>query len=1104
MESILDQLSASLYLTQLSVGSIILTVFSLTLAVFFLWPGRKSSTTIHLGLAYAFLSVFHFAYFLSFSFYHPLAAYHRWITVPFVLAAEIHLSGLILQYPDNKNRRFSAIAVSVLYVIMVIASLVYFFMTRGSGIIFRFDGHYYDLSSLDAGKLIGLVILGYTAFFLVSLLIRIYQLKGNELVRMILVGTPCVIGATVPAILNVLNMKGYISREYFQVILNMCHLFSWLFMALLHLNTTRERFTFMGKIVGISIVTFLAVFILNSHFTLLDMDRNFDSLKVSEARLHMARPLPDDGVLCVFSSGYPDWSSIRVTGERRPAPLMQGNSSGYFNTMVYEEIKRIPDSNFSAGLSELLAGGDEFFSGYSKFITGISSALPAGRSGIGAEVADRLDKIRNYIRFHYYYIMSLKSERFRDEVPAVLSGTNSAFYPFREAMLSYISRTGIDGYELKMQTTRFIVPMNPSGSRIYREDGSRGQYISYIIYDRAARTVNEVVYPYILYREYMHDTANRMVMIILGVMFFMIAVYPMFFMGTMYTPLNILLKGVKRVASGELDFRIGVRVEDEIGEITRNFNTMTDRLRENRDEITRSGMRFRELADMLPDIIYETDVDLRITYMNRAGSSLAGYTQDDISAGLMLGSLLSERDYRSLKTFSEKFSDIVGAVFSRTHEISKKDGGTFTGENRAVFIYNENCVSGLRGIIRDVTEKLRTDEALLQVQKMETIGTLVAGLAHDFNNILGGITGPLSIIRYTIEKQGSMDADDFNVYLDTMNDSSMRAVDLVHQLSNLSRKDSVALVPLDLVLSLRHVIKICTSAFDKSIEIVADIPDYAVMVMGDTTQVEQVLLNLCINGSHAMTIMRQEGDKHGGRLVLSVEKIFTDEHFMAIHPEARDTVYWKLSVSDTGVGMDSSTVSKIFIPFFTTKQRGTGTGLGLAMVYNILKHHRGFIDVYSEPGIGSTFSVFLPALLEHVEPASVSRRLSILKGTGLVLIADDEEAIRLTAGMMLEKCGYEIITAVDGMDAVRLYGEHAGDIKVVVLDLLMPGMSGEAAAMELRKINPSVKILLASGMLHDERSDRLLSDYMNAFIQKPYTFEALSRAVYNLINDIRQ
>ncbi|HPS58226.1 MAG TPA: ATP-binding protein [Spirochaetota bacterium] len=1103
MGLMLKQIGASLYPTQLSVGSIILTVFSLTLAVFFLRPRKKSSTTVHLGLAYLFLSFFHAAYFISFTFYHPLAAYHRWITVPSILAAEIHLTGLILQYPDGQNMRLSRVATLVQYIVLFISTAVFYSKTIRSDIFFRFDGHYYDLAAITAGKYMGIVIMVYSTIFLFAIIIRLFQLKGDDLMRMVLIGIPCVAGATFPAVLNLLNMNGYITRESFQIMLNMCHLFFWLFMALLHLNTTKEKFTFMGKIVGISIVTFLAFFILNSHLTLLDMDKNYDNLKVRDARLHMVEPAPDDGVVFVNSCSF-SGKAFTGSGTKNSGSIPPCFNNEYFNTFVYEEIKRIPDETFNRELDTLLAGGGEFFKGYRNFILGINSSLPVNQAGRGLVITRELESMRGYSTFQYNSILSMNNDDFRNQLYGVLNLTNAGFKPFREAMLAFAGSAELNGSELKVQVAKYIEPMNPSGARIYRTDNNRRHFISYIYYDRPERIVYEAGFSYLLYREYMQNSASRMIFIVLTAIIFMIVIYPFFFLGTMYTPLSTLLKGVNRVADGELDFRIDVRIEDEIGEITRTFNTMTDRLRENQDEIARSAGRFRELADMLPDIIYETDIDLNIIYMNRAGYNLAGYSRDNISSGLSLSALLSEKDFRSIKTFSEKCNDIEGAIFSRTHDICKKDGGSFSGENRAVFIYNENGVSGLRGIIRDVTEKIKTEEALLQVQKMETIGTLVAGLAHDFNNILAGITGPLSMIRYTIEKQGSIDADDFNVYIETMNESSRRAVDLVQQLVNLSRKDSIALVPVDLVHSLKHVIRICTSAFDRNIEIVANIPEHPVMVMGDTTQVEQMLLNICINGNHAMTIMRPLGDIRGGRLVLSVDEIQPDEHFMAVHPEAKDVYYWRVSVSDTGVGMDSSIVSKIFIPFFTTKQRGTGTGLGLAMVYNIVKHHRGFVDVYSEPGMGTTFSIFLPELDKQEEAAAVSRNVPVVMGDGLILVADDEEAIRLTARMMLEKCGYDVITAVDGQDAVRVYGEHAGNVKAVILDLLMPKMSGEVAAMELRKLNPDVKILLASGMIHDERADRIASDYKCVFIQKPYTFEVFSRAVYNLINDIRQ
>ena len=199
------------------------------------------------------------------------------------------------------------------------------------------------------------------------------------------------------------------------------------------------------------------------------------------------------------------------------------------------------------------------------------------------------------------------------------------------------------------------------------------------------------------------------------------------------------------------------------------------------------------------------------------------------------------------------------------------------------------------------------------------------------------------------------------------------------------------------------------------------------MVSADPTQVEQVLLNLCVNGYHAMTMMREEGQHQGGRLSIGLEKIYADRHFCERHPEAAEGHYWILSVNDTGVGMDTKTVAKIFDPFFTTKGKGKGTGLGLAVVYSIVQQHRGFIDVYSEAGAGSTFNVYLPAMSDEQAALAVGRGLAELpRGEGLVLVVDDEPVIREMAREMLEMCGYEVLAAENGEVALELFQQHRG------------------------------------------------------------------------------
>lgn len=274
------------------------------------------------------------------------------------------------------------------------------------------------------------------------------------------------------------------------------------------------------------------------------------------------------------------------------------------------------------------------------------------------------------------------------------------------------------------------------------------------------------------------------------------------------------------------------------------------------------------------------------------------------------------------------------------------------------------------------------------------------------------------------------------------------------------------------------------------------------MAYADPSQMEQVLLNLCINANHAMTIMRPEGEPRGGMMTVTLEMIHADRNFCATCPEAKDIDYWCLSIGDTGIGMDQQTIAKIFVPFFTTKDKGKGTGLGLSMVYNIVQQHEGFINIYSEIGIGTTFKVYIPVLhgAELAEEKEKSRELP--QGEGLILVVDDDEIIRQSVDMILRKCGYRVITACDGVEGVRIFRERHRDIKGVILDLVMPKKSGEQAYMDMKAIDPNVKVILSSGFRQDERVNFALEQGINAFIQKPYTLEKLADVLAELFSGI--
>jgi CheY-like chemotaxis protein len=328
---------------------------------------------------------------------------------------------------------------------------------------------------------------------------------------------------------------------------------------------------------------------------------------------------------------------------------------------------------------------------------------------------------------------------------------------------------------------------------------------------------------------------------------------------------------------------------------------------------------------------------------------------------------------------------------------------------------------------------------------------------------------------------------------------------MTRQLLSLSKPQEVKMVPSDLCTSLQNVINICQGTLDKSVLLAVDVPFEHAPANADPVQIEQVLLNLCVNAAHSLTIMRQPSDAWGGRVRISLGRVNADSELLTQHPGARGVDYWEVTISDTGVGMDEKTLSNVFTPFFTTKQKGAGSGLGLSMAYSIISQHGGFMTVRSVPGSGSTFSLYLPVLDGELAEVVAVAPVDIPGGTGTILVVDDEEALRDNATEILEYCGYRVLNARDGEEALRLVGAHGEEIGLVLLDMVMPVLSGKETFYRIREMRPGIKILLSSGNSHDERVEELLGAGVDGFIGKPYTLAELSQAVHDhLHQDKRQ
>jgi PAS domain S-box-containing protein len=380
-------------------------------------------------------------------------------------------------------------------------------------------------------------------------------------------------------------------------------------------------------------------------------------------------------------------------------------------------------------------------------------------------------------------------------------------------------------------------------------------------------------------------------------------------------------------------------------------------------------------------------------------------------------------------------------------------------------------------------ERGRLQERLFQAQKMEALGTLAGGIAHDFNNLLGVILGFASIVRLRLAP-----ADPLLEFVKMIEQSAERGADLARQLLSLGRQGKCESVPIRVGDVLGRVVKIISRTFDRCIQVQTRTESTPLWVDVHPGQLEQAILNLCINARDAMP--------EGGVLALECTRVTLGEGDSSRPNHCLPGDYARLSVRDTGVGIPPQVLGRIFDPFFTTKEPGKGSGLGLSMVYGMASGAGGFVQVQSEVGGGSAFSIHLPLKAPPMEHRVAARSSLLEPGSGTVLVVDDEPMVLAFVEEALKKLGYKVLTAADGQQAYEIYSSHANQIDRVLLDMVMPGATGLEVCRRLRGINPQVKVILSSGYSSGEvaREARLAGAV--GFIGKPYSLEELSCALH--------
>lgn len=564
-------------------------------------------------------------------------------------------------------------------------------------------------------------------------------------------------------------------------------------------------------------------------------------------------------------------------------------------------------------------------------------------------------------------------------------------------------------------------------------------------------------------------------------------------------PLELLSRTARKIEAGDLTARSTVTASDEIGSLSAAFNSMAEQIQnwhemlehqveERTESLRKSEERLRLYYD-LPFIgmAITSPKDKRWLQVNDRLCEIFGYPRDK----------LIEMTWPEL-TYPEDL-DVDVAQFNRVingeTDGYKMDKRFIRSDGQIIYAtidvkcvrHKDGSVDYFVATVQDISDRKKLEVQLLQAQKMESIGILAGGVAHDFNNALTAIIGFAYILKNKLK-----DNVPLAQYVEHIITVSNRAAVTVSSLLAFSRKQLIAPHPVDLNIIVSGMEQLLKNTIGEDIDIIIRPCSHPLIVMADRPQIEQALINLATNARDAMP--------QGGRLTIETDRFYLDAESAKTHVFDRPGHYGRLIVSDTGEGMDKKTIDLIFEPFFTTKEVGRGTGLGLAMVYGLVKQHDGNILVYSEPGKGTTFKIYLPLIESATVQEKTSQPPEVTGGAETILVAEDNKEVRDLFKNILERFGYRVITAEDGPDAVYKFNEHKDVIRLCILDVIMPKKSGKAVLDEISKTSPDIKSLFISGYTANVLDRQEILDRGFHFISKPVSPETLLQKVRAILD----
>jgi PAS domain S-box-containing protein len=523
--------------------------------------------------------------------------------------------------------------------------------------------------------------------------------------------------------------------------------------------------------------------------------------------------------------------------------------------------------------------------------------------------------------------------------------------------------------------------------------------------------------------------------------------------------------------------------------LTKTLQEQNLRLEQEIQERQRKEQKIREqaaLLDITTDAILVQDLSSKILFCNKGAERLYGWTAEEAIGKNAMRLLYRDALYQ-LEDNYEILAE-CGAWQGELRQVTK-EGKELIVESRWTLVRDEDGQpKSILTVNTDITEKKQLETQFLRAQRMESLGTLAGGIAHDLNNVLTPIMMTVQLLETKLQDEQSLE------WLSIMETNVKRGADLVKQVLSFSRGLEGQRKTLEVGRLISEIEQIAKQTFSRAIEVRTDLTSQNLWtIAGDATQLHQVLMNLCVNARDAMP--------EGGILEISAINQWIDAHYARMNFEAKVGPYVVITVSDTGTGIPQKIVDKIFEPFFTTKELGKGTGLGLSTVIGIVKSHGGFVNVSSEIGKGTQFKVYLPVKQSGVTDCTPAAQQELPLGHGeLILVVDDEDAIREVTKTLLETNDYRVLVASDGIEAITLYTQHKEEISAVLIDMMMPSMDGPTAIRVLKKINPQVKIIGVSGLVSNHKMIELVGNSVKTFLPKPYTSNELLKNLQTVLS----